>query len=118
MLEGEVMASRLFSWLVPWLKDRLGKTNNAPAFGNAGVGRGDSVAEPKDQAPSLPDACEWLQEYVARHGRRPRVLHIGNLANNAYYNAKLLNRAGFDCDVLCCDTYHIMSCPEWEDADF
>jgi hypothetical protein len=46
------------------------------------------------------------------------MLHIGNIANNAYNNAKLLNRAGFDCDVLCYDYYHIMGCPEWEDADF
>ena len=26
--------------------------------------------------------------------------------------------AGIDCDVLCYDYYHIMGCPEWEDADF
>ena len=50
--------------------------------------------------------------------RRTRVLHIGNIANNAYINAKLLNDAGYDCDVLCADYYHIMGCPEWEDADF
>ena len=50
--------------------------------------------------------------------RRPRVLHIGNIANNAYINAKLLNDAGYDCDVICADYYHIMGCPEWEDADF
>src|SRR5207247_1730404 len=25
---------------------------------------------------------------------------------------------GFDCDVLCYDYYHIMGCPEWEDAEF
>jgi len=47
-----------------------------------------------------------------------RVLHIGNIANNAYLNARLLNDAGLDCDVLCNDYYHIMGCPEWEDADF
>lgn len=47
-----------------------------------------------------------------------RVLHLGNIANNAYNNAKLLRAAGVDCDVLCPFYYHSMACPEWEDADF
>lgn len=47
-----------------------------------------------------------------------RVLHIGNIANNAYLNAKILNEAGFECDILCYSYYHIMGNPEWEDADF
>jgi hypothetical protein len=51
-------------------------------------------------------------------GHAPRVLHIGNIANNAYANAKLLIEAGFECDVICYDYYHIMGTPEWEDADF
>jgi glycosyl transferase family 1 len=46
------------------------------------------------------------------------VLHIGNIANNAFFNAKILNQHGFDCDVACPDYYHIMGCPEWEEADF
>ena len=64
------------------------------------------------------DAKAWLDSFIRQHGRPPRVLHIGNIANNAYLNAKLLNAAGLDCDVLCYDYYHIMACPEWEDADF
>jgi glycosyltransferase involved in cell wall biosynthesis len=60
----------------------------------------------------------WLDAFRAKHGRAPRILHIGNIANNAYNNAKLLNEAGLDCDVICYDYYHIMGCPEWEDADF
>lgn len=47
-----------------------------------------------------------------------KILHIGNVANNAYVNAKLLNDAGYDSDVICPDYYHIMGTPEWEDADF
>lgn len=47
-----------------------------------------------------------------------KVLHIGNIANNAYLNAKILNEQGIKSDVLCYDYYHIMGCPEWEDADF
>jgi glycosyltransferase involved in cell wall biosynthesis len=46
------------------------------------------------------------------------VLHIGNIANNAYNNAKIQRRFGIAADVICADYYHIMSCPEWEDADF
>lgn len=60
----------------------------------------------------------WLTDFKQKHGRSPRILHIGNIANNAYNNAKLLNEAGLDCDVICYDYYHIMGCPEWEDADF
>ena len=62
--------------------------------------------------------ARWLSAWSARHGRKPRVLHIGNIANNGYNNAKLLNAAGWDNDVLCGDYYHMMGAPEWEDADF
>ena len=65
-----------------------------------------------------PDLAAWLELYRLRTGRAPRILHIGNIANNGYNNAKLLNRAGFDCDTLCYNYYHIMGCPEWEDADY
>ena len=50
-------------------------------------------------------------------GRPPRVLQIGNIANNAYLNAKILRRHGVEVDVCSPDYYHIMGCPEWEDAD-
>ena len=44
-----------------------------------------------------------------------RVLHLGNVANNGYINAKLLRRAGVEADALV-DEWHILSQPEWEDA--
>ncbi|MEK6526254.1 MAG: glycosyltransferase [Nitrospirota bacterium] len=47
-----------------------------------------------------------------------RVLHVGNIANNAYNNAKFLRRKGIEADVLCYDYAHIMGQPEWEDAEF
>jgi glycosyltransferase involved in cell wall biosynthesis len=65
-----------------------------------------------------PDLALWLADFEQSRGRAPRILHIGNVGNNGYNNAKLLNRAGLDCDTLCYDYYHIMGCPEWEDADF
>lgn len=69
------------------------------------------------QPASEADPAEWVAEFRRKHGRRPRVLHIGNIAGNAYNNAKLMIPFGFDCHVLCIDYYHIMGCPEWEDAD-
>lgn len=47
-----------------------------------------------------------------------RVLGISNIANNAFKNAVILRKAGIECDVLCADYFHIMSCPEWELARF
>ncbi len=29
---------------------------------------------------------EWLDEFRQKHGRSPRILHVGNIANNAYNN--------------------------------
>lgn len=61
---------------------------------------------------------DWLARFQARNSRIPRVLHVGNIANNAYNCAKILNEAGLENDVICYDYYHIMGCPEWEDGDF
>ncbi len=77
-----------------------------------------AVAEMAASISPAADHQTWLTEFKAKYGRPPRVLHIGNIANNAYNNAKLLNETGLDCDVICYDYYHIMGCPEWEDADF
>ena len=60
---------------------------------------------------------KWRADFRKRHGHNPKVLFIGNVANNAYQIAKLLNNAKIECDVLCNDYYHIMGSPEWEDAD-
>ena len=69
------------------------------------------------QSEPADDRLRWVTSFTAEHGRSPSVLHFGNVANNGYNNAKLLVDAGLDCDVLCADYYHIMACPEWEDAD-
>ncbi|TLS69038.1 glycosyltransferase [Mariprofundus erugo] len=60
----------------------------------------------------------WINEFKLKKGRPLRVLHVGNIANNAYNNAKVQRQRGIDADVICHDYYHIMGCPEWEDADF
>ena len=48
--------------------------------------------------------------------RKLRVLHIGNIANNAYNNARIQRQYGIEADVLCHDYYHVMATPEWEDG--
>ncbi|NNL68042.1 MAG: hypothetical protein HKP30_17470 [Myxococcales bacterium] len=59
---------------------------------------------------------DWVDAFRRAHGRAPRLLHIGNVANNAYLNAKILNQAGIENHVACGPYHHIMGCPEWEDA--
>ena len=59
----------------------------------------------------------WLTDFEKRRGRPLRILHIGNIANNAYYNSKFLNDIGIHSDVFCYENYHIMSSPEWEEAE-
>lgn len=63
-------------------------------------------------------AAEWLREFERLHGRPLRVLHLGNIANNGYINAKIQRFAGIEADACCYDYFHAMGCPEWEDADF
>lgn len=75
------------------------------------LGRSGTVVEPL-----LSDENrEWLADFKKK-GRSFRVLHIGNIANNAYLNSKFLRSVGVDSDVLCYDYYHIMGCPEWEEG--
>lgn len=62
--------------------------------------------------------AKFDREKILDNMRGEKILHIGNIANNAYQNAKMLNKEGVDCDVLSYDYYHIMGCPEWDDADF
>lgn len=60
----------------------------------------------------------WLRRFSRENGRSPRILHIGNIANNAFKNAHILRKFGIECDVLCYNYFHVMACPEWEHADF
>ncbi len=60
----------------------------------------------------------WLTEFEMRKGRPLRILHIGNVANNAFYIAKFLNQAGIHADVFAHENYHMMSSPEWEEVEF
>jgi hypothetical protein len=53
-----------------------------------------------------------------RRGRPLRVLHLGNIANNAFNNAWIQRQRGIDAYVVPYENYHIMSCPEWKEATF
>lgn len=61
---------------------------------------------------------ETVAAIEAQLGRPLRVLHIGNIANNAYNNARIQRQYGIEADVISYDYYHSMSTPEWEDAEF
>lgn len=66
----------------------------------------------------MPFINDDLKAIEAKLGRPLRVLHIGNIANNAYNNARIQRQRGIDAYVLSFEYYHIMATPEWEDADF
>jgi glycosyltransferase involved in cell wall biosynthesis len=61
---------------------------------------------------------DWYRNWRARQGRPLRVLHIGNIANNAFNNARIQRQYGIDAYVIAYENYHIMACPEWEEAIF
>ena len=49
--------------------------------------------------------------------KNQKILHFGNIANNAYLNSKYLRDLGYCSDVISHDYKHIMARPEWEDSD-
>ena len=48
----------------------------------------------------------------------PRIAHVGNIANNAYSNAKFQRRLGLAADSYNYAFEFVFGHPEWEDADF
>jgi glycosyltransferase involved in cell wall biosynthesis len=76
------------------------------------------LRQPKPETMSgSADALRWLEEFRAARGRPLRVLHVGNIANNAYNNAKIQRAHGIEAHVIAANYYHVMGCPEWEDAE-
>jgi glycosyltransferase involved in cell wall biosynthesis len=74
------------------------------------------VVGPSQSPGGYEAAVTWLQAFEERQGRPLRVLHVGNVAGNAYLNAKFLRAAGAECHVLSYDYYHPIGTPEWEDG--
>jgi glycosyltransferase involved in cell wall biosynthesis len=83
---------------------------------NQNLSRNSSRIPSPQDAPAEAHLAEKKDDFPGI-ARPLRVLHIGNIANNAYYNAKFLRQVGIEADVLCYDDYWVMSSPEWEEAD-
>jgi glycosyltransferase involved in cell wall biosynthesis len=64
------------------------------------------------------EVLDWYQNWRTKRGRPLRVLHLGNIANNAFNNARIQRQYGIDAYVIAYENYHIMACPEWEEATF
>jgi glycosyltransferase involved in cell wall biosynthesis len=62
------------------------------------------------------DPLEFVVRFRQRFGRAPRILHIGNIANYAYLNAKIQRGYGVEADCVDPNFYHIMASPEWLEA--
>ena len=111
--------------VVGWFRDH-GFTDIAVVDGSAGAVRVRGVRpasghRPRPTAPvpaGRGEATTWLADLSRARGRPLRILHFGNIANNAYINAKIQRREGIEADVACPDYTHVMGAPEWEDADF
>ena len=66
-------------------------------------------------SPSRPTAAQGAATMPA--GRNPRILFLGNIAQNGYLATKFLRRAGYEADLLIYRYTHLMGQPEWEDAE-
>src|SRR5688500_2714552 len=77
---------------------------------NAAAGRG---------CPPPKGLAKRSVEYVAPNTAiARRILHLGNIVNNGYLNAKFLRRAGWIADSVSIDYRHVQAQPEWEDVAF
>ena len=69
----------------------------------------------------LPEARDSMvggAALLARQTAAPRIAHVGNIANNAYSNAKFQRRLGLAADSYNYPFEFVFGHPEWEDADF
>jgi hypothetical protein len=72
----------------------------------------DSLRETEDK--DLNMLLESLSDLAGKSKENLRILHIGNIANNAYLAARSERRLGIDSHVISLDYTHIMGSPEWE----
>lgn len=64
--------------------------------------------------PTPDSITQQARSMAKRLGRPLRILHLGNIANNALRNALVQRQAGIEADVVAYDYYHVMGAPEWE----
>tara|TARA_B100000519_G_scaffold178323_1_gene168512 strand:- start:2239 stop:3939 length:1701 start_codon:yes stop_codon:yes gene_type:complete len=72
---------------------------------------------PLEMSGTYNNGLAWLRSFEEKNGRPLRVLHLGNIAANAYLNAKFLRSVGVEADVVSRDYTHVMASPEWEDVE-
>jgi glycosyltransferase involved in cell wall biosynthesis len=89
-------------------------TSLSPQNGHAGS----ASADISESAESRADVFDWYRNWTTMRGRPLRVLHLGNIANNAFNNARIQRQYGIDAYVIAYENYHIMASPEWEEATF
>ena len=89
-------------------------TSLSPQNGQAGSASADIPASAESGA----EVFDWYHNWRTKRGRPLRVLHLGNIANNAFNNARIQRQYGIDAYVIAYENYHIMACPEWEEATF
>jgi glycosyltransferase involved in cell wall biosynthesis len=89
-------------------------TSPSPQNGQAASASADTPAGVELGA----EVFDWYENWQAKRGRPLRVLHLGNIANNAFNNARIQRQCGIEAYVIAYENYHIMACPEWEEATF
>lgn len=70
------------------------------------------------EVPDVLSRPQWVDEFETHFGRPLRILNLGNIANNAFQNSKIMRRAGIEADCVAYDYYHVMGTAEWEDAEY
>ncbi len=78
----------------------------------------EDLALKADDSDDYRSELSFIKQFELDRGRPLRVLHIGNIANNAYNNALIQRQFGIEADTICFNYYHVMGCPEWEAASF
>jgi glycosyltransferase involved in cell wall biosynthesis len=58
------------------------------------------------------------KKFETKYGRKLRVAHIGNIANNAYLGAREQRRFGVDAFCISPSYLHVMAFPEWDEISF
>lgn len=72
---------------------------------------------PSKGSDELEGLVDWLRSFEEAKGRPLRVLHVGNVANNAYQNARISRTVGIEAHVLSYGGQHVMATPEWEEVE-
>ena len=65
-----------------------------------------------------PEIDDFPKKFEIEQGRKLRVAHVGNIANNAYLGAREQRRFGVDAFCISPSYQHVMAFPEWDEFSF